>query len=472
MRIGFTNPASRWCGKQFPEVPYTKQVSSDMVCNKTVSFVIEYEALEFISVRGVFCVSKLLVEGANVLSGEVDVQGAKNSALPILAATIICGSECVLHNCPCLSDVDTSIRILRYLGCTSQRREKTLLVDTRNIDRFDIPHELMYEMRGSIVFLGAIIARMHKARLSFPGGCELGPRPIDLHLKALEQMGVSITESHGILDCVAPKRLKSAKIALSFPSVGATENIIIAASTANGTTTITNAAREPEIVDLVDFLNGCGAKIYGAGEGTVFIDGVDSLSGVQHSIIPDRIAAATLMAAAAITGSAIKLKNIIPSHLEAIMPVFEDAGCILTCTGSVLDIDAPKRLRKMKRIRTMPYPGFPTDAQAPVMAMASVANGTTMFVENIFESRYKHVDELARLGAQIHVEGKVAIVEGVRSLSGAEVSACELRGAAALIIAALAAEGVTEISGLKYLERGYDDLDVVLKSLGAKVRKV
>lgn len=416
--------------------------------------------------------SKLLVEGANVLSGEVDVQGAKNSALPVLAATILSGSQCVLHNCPNLSDVDASIRILRYLGCDAKRREKTLLIDTADMDRYDIPHELMREMRSSIIFLGAIIAKMHRARLSFPGGCEIGPRPIDLHLKALRQMGVSIIERHGVLDCIAPNGLKGAKIALSFPSVGATENIMIAAATAKGTTTITNAAREPEIVDLADFLNACGAKIYGAGEGTIFIDGVESLGGVQHSIIPDRIVAATLMSAAAVTGSRIKLNNIIPSHLETITPVFEEAGCIVKCKGGTMDFKAPDTLHAVKLVRTMPYPGFPTDAQAPIMAMATVAKGTTVFVENIFESRYKHVDELSRLGANIKVEGKVAVVEGVKNLSGASVQAQDLRGAAALLVAALVADGSTEIGGIKYLERGYEDFEVVLGSLGAKVKKI
>lgn len=416
--------------------------------------------------------SRLLVEGAKVLSGEVDVQGAKNSALPVLAATILCGSQSVLHNCPSLSDVDASIRILRYLGCEAARKENTLLIDTTDMNRYDIPHDLMREMRSSIVFLGAIIARMGRAKLSFPGGCELGPRPIDLHLSALRQMGVSIIERHGVLECIATDGLIGSKVALSFPSVGATENIMITAVLAKGTTTITNAAREPEIVDLADYLNACGANIYGAGEGTIIIDGVEKLKGCQYSIIPDRIVAATLMSAAAVTGSEIKLNHIIPSHLETIIPVFEEAGCNIKCKGSTMYFKAPKKLNAVKFIRTMPYPGFPTDAQAPIMAMLSIADGTTVFVENIFESRYKHVGELSRLGANIKVEGKVAVVQGVKSLSGASVEAQDLRGAAALIVAALAAEGKTEISGIKYLERGYEDFEVVLTSLGASVKKI
>lgn len=416
--------------------------------------------------------SRLLIEGAKKLSGEVEVQGAKNSALPILAATILCSGENVLHNCSDLSDVDAAVKILRYLGGDVSRHHKTMLVNTDNLNRFDIPHSLMREMRSSIVFLGAVLSRYKRARLSFPGGCELGPRPIDLHLKALRQMGAIIKEHHGILDCTAPKGLKGTRIALSFPSVGATENIILAAINAQGTTTITNAAREPEICDLAEFLNKCGAKIYGAGEGSIVIDGVAKLSSTQHTIISDRIVASTLMACAAITGSEIFLKGIVAEHLGSVISVFEEAGCQVNCSKGNMHFKAPERLKAVKSIRTMPYPGFPTDAQAPVMSALSLAQGTSCFVENIFESRYKHVGELLRLGANIKVEGRVAVVEGVESLSGAFVEAQDLRGAAALITAGLAAEGTTEVAGIKYLERGYEDFEVVLSDLGAAVKKV
>lgn len=416
--------------------------------------------------------SKLLIEGKKQLYGDVCVQGAKNSALPILASSILCGSESVLHNCPNLSDVDTAIKILRYLGCKAKRQDNVLTVNSDGMSRSDIPVSMMREMRSSIIFLGAILARTKRARLSFPGGCEIGPRPIDLHLKALRQMGAEIEEHHGIIDCRAPFGLKGAKIALSFPSVGATENIIISAATAKGTTTITNAAREPEISDLADYLNSCGAKIYGAGEGTIIIDGTEKLNGCQHFIIPDRIVAATLMSAAAITGSHITLRNIIASHLEAVIPFFEEAGCEISVKGTDLSISSPHRLKAVKMVRTMPYPGFPTDAQAPVMAMTCLANGTSVFVENIFESRYRHVGELARLGANIKVEGKVAVVEGVKALSGAAVEALDLRGAASLLVASLAAEGITELDGVKYLERGYEGFETVLNSIGAAVKKI
>lgn len=414
----------------------------------------------------------MLIEGAKKLSGEVEVQGAKNSALPILAATILCKGENVLHNCSNLSDVDAAGKILRYLGGKVSRHHKTMLVNTDDLCRFDIPHSLMREMRSSIVFLGAVLSRFKKARLSFPGGCELGPRPIDLHLKALRLMGADIKEHHGVLDCSAPKGLIGTRIALSFPSVGATENIILAAVNAQGTTTITNAAREPEICDLAEFLNKCGANIYGAGEGTIVIDGVERLNCTQHTIISDRIVASTLMSCAAITGSDIILRGIISEHLGSVISIFEEAGCKVYCSNGSMYFQAPDKLKSVKGIRTMPYPGFPTDAQAPVMSALTVADGTTYFVENIFESRYKHAGELLRLGANIKIEGKVAVVEGVDSLSGAFVEAQDLRGAAALITAGLAAEGVTEVSGINFLERGYEDFDIVLSSLGAKVKMV
>lgn len=413
-----------------------------------------------------------VVEGGHRLSGEVKVQGSKNSALPILAATLLCRGECVLHNCPRLSDVEASLAILRYIGCSARREGETLIVDTGSVTRYDIPPELMHRMRSSIIFLGAMIARFDRVRMTFPGGCELGPRPIDLHLKALRRMGAEICEDHGELDCTVTEGLCGANITLAVPSVGATENIIIAAATARGTTMITNAAREPEITDLADFLNACGARISGAGESTVVIDGVERLHGAVHAIIPDRIAATTLMSAAAVTGSDLRFTGVIPSHLDAVLPVFRDSGCEIDVGGGMLRMRSPYRLKSPGLIRTMPYPGFPTDAQAPVMSMAAIADGMTVFVENIFESRYSHVGELCRLGADIRVEGKVAVVDGVRSLLCARVRARDLRGAAALVVAALCAEGTSEVAGIEYLERGYEDLELVLSSLGADIKKI
>jgi UDP-N-acetylglucosamine 1-carboxyvinyltransferase len=420
----------------------------------------------------VFAVSKLIIEGGHKLEGEISVHGAKNSALPVLAATMLCQGQSVIHNCPGLSDVEASVRILRHLGCKIQRDGSTLAVDSRNIVTCDIPDELMREMRSSIVFLGAIVSRMGCARLSFPGGCELGPRPIDLHLKALRQMGLLIDEQHGYLDCKVKSHLKGAHIALSFPSVGATENIMLAAVLAKGTTVITNAAREPEIIDLANYLNACGGKITGAGGGVVTIDGVAQLHGTEHTVIPDRIAATTFLTAAAITGSKLGLKDIDVGHLSQVIPMFEEAGCIVRWEGARMEIASPRKLHPIKIVRTMPYPGFPTDAQAPVMAMATLASGTSVFVENIFESRYKHAGELLRMGANIKVEGKVAVVEGVQNLYGAQVEAPDLRGGAALVVAGLAAEGATQLTGLHHIDRGYESMEHSLTSIGAKVRRI
>ncbi len=416
--------------------------------------------------------SKLILQGGRRLSGEIFVQGAKNSALPLLAATILGDSVSEIHNCPDLSDVDASINILQYLGCGISRSNNTVVVDPRGMFRYDIPDNLMREMRSSIVFLGAIVAKTGRARISFPGGCELGPRPIDLHLSSLRQLGVIIEEDHGYLDCRCEGRLKGAHITLSFPSVGATENIMLAAATAEGTTIISNPAREPEISDLADYLNSCGARIHGAGESTMYIEGVEKLSGTAHQVIPDRIAATTFMSAAAITGGSLVLREIVPSHLGPVIPVMEEMGCDIKVQGHELKITAPPRLKRVKIIRTLPYPGFPTDAQAPIMSLASVADGTSVFVENIFENRYKHVGELLRLGAKIKVEGRVAVVEGVPRLSGATVCAMDLRGGAALVIAGIAAEGITEVDGLHHIDRGYERIEETLNSIGAKITRV
>lgn len=416
--------------------------------------------------------SRYIIDGGKRLSGEVNVQGSKNATLPILAAALLVPDEVVLLNCPRLSDVEASIRILRYLGCKAVLEDNTLVVDSRSMTGYAVPSELMHRMRSSIVFLGAVTARAKRAKMSFPGGCELGPRPIDLHLSALRKMGVEIDEEHGELSCRAYDGVKAAKLTLAFPSVGATENIMLAAATAEGTTILTNAAREPEIEDLADFLNACGAKISGAGEGTLIIEGVERLHGTVHAVIPDRIAAATLMSAAAVTHSSITLKGVIEHHLSAVIPVFEESGCEIAFSGGEMRFSAPYRLKSPKLIRTMPYPGFPTDAQAPVMAMTAVCDGMTVFVENMFESRFKHVSELCRLGANIKVEGRVAVVDGVRRLSSANVRACDLRGAASLVCAALAASGKSEVDGICYLERGYEDFERVLCSLGADVKKI
>ena len=416
---------------------------------------------------------KLIIEGKRRLIGEIDLMGAKNSALPILAASVLCEGESIIHNCPNISDVNITMKILNYLGCKTDFDGSTLVVDSREVNKSDIPNEFMIKMRSSIIFLGALISRMNKAELSLPGGCELGPRPIDMHFGGLRQLGVMIEEGHGCIKCSVLRKLTGCNIALSFPSVGATENIILAAVKAKGRTVITNAAREPEIEDLANYLNKCGAKIFGAGEGTIVIDGVDKLTGAEHEIIPDRIAAVTYMAAAAVTAGEIVINKVNKNHLCSVIPIFEESGCILDFpNNNSVRVRAPERLISNKIIRTMPYPGFPTDAQAPVMAMMCVADGSGMIIETIFESRYKHVGELLRLGADIKVEGRTAIVEGVKGLSGTEVRAVDLRGAASLVVAGLCADGITKVIGTDYIDRGYDDIEGNLSKLGANIKRI
>lgn len=415
---------------------------------------------------------KLLIEGGCKLSGEINIHGAKNSVLPVLAATLLCDGECVVHNCPDLSDVNVSVRILEHLGCKCVRCGDTLTVEPSNSDKFDIPDELMREMRSSIVFLGAILSKRGKVKLSSPGGCELGPRPIDLHLSSLEKLGTVIEEDRGYIYCSAPNGIKGAQISLSFPSVGATENIILAATCSEGKTVIHNAAKEPEISDLADFLNSCGARIYGGGSDTVEIYGVKKLSGASHSIIPDRIATATYMAAAAVTGGDITVNNVMPSHLVAITSVFRDSGCTVTSVGRSVRIEAPLQLSSVPMIRTHVYPGFPTDAGPVIIAMLTKSQGTTVFTENIFSNRFRYIDELKRLGARIKTEGKVAVVEGVKKLSCASCECTDLRGGAALVVAGLAAQGITEINKIYHIKRGYEDIVGRFQALGAKIEEV
>ena len=414
--------------------------------------------------------SEIIVNGGKKLYGGISVQGAKNSVLPVLAATVLCENECVIHNCPALSDVNTSLKILKALGCTCEMEGNTVTVDSRGISGYKIPDTLMREMRSSVVFLGAIIGRCKKAVISSPGGCELGPRPIDLHLSALERMGVTVSEEHGYLICSAEKGLHGAEISLGFPSVGATENIILAAATAKGMTVIHGAAKEPEISDLADFLNSAGARIYGCGSDSIRIYGVERLSGTEHTIIPDRIAAATYMACAAVTGGKITLCNLMPSHMVSTLWVFREAGCDVELSGKSITLSAPKRLKRVPTVRSLVYPGFPTDAGPITVAMLTVADGTSVFVENIFENRFRYVDELKRFGAKIKTEGKIAVTEGVKELSAADCRATDLRGGAAIVIAALAACGESKIGDIHHIERGYDDIVSALGMLGADIK--
>lgn len=417
--------------------------------------------------------ARLIINGGKRLEGEIAVQGSKNSALPLLSAAVLAHGESVFHNCPGLTDVDAACRILTRIGCKCQRSGDTVTVDAQHISENEIPDSLMRRMRGSVIFLGSILGRTGHCRLSFPGGCEIGSRPIDLHLAALRQMGAVITEEHGILDCEAPSGLRGAKITLSFSSVGATENILLASVLANGVTEIHNAAREPEIVDLAECLCKFGAKISGAGESTIYVEGVSRLEPAEHTVIPDRIVAGTYMCAAAITRGELILTHCEPTHMNGFIPVLEQMGVrVYAYGGGKLYLNSRKKLSAPPTVRTMPYPGFPTDVEAPFTALCTTAEGTSVFVETIFENRFRHVSELVRLGASVKVEGRVCVIEGVKKLSGAKLCASELRGGAALVVAALAADGVTEISGVNYIERGYETIERELRSVGADIKRV
>lgn len=415
--------------------------------------------------------SELIINGKKSLKGEIDIQGAKNSCLPILAACVLVEGVSVIHNCPKLSDVNAAVKILEHLGCKVERKGSSLFVDSRKISCYNIPTELMCQMRSSIVFLGSVLSRMKKAKLCSPGGCEIGLRPIDLHLSALRQLGVSIDESAGDLNCEIKNRLKPGVISLSFPSVGATENIMLASVFSEGKTVILNAAREPEVSDLALFLNKSGCRVKLDAQGTVVIEGVKNTHGVAHSVLSDRIVSLTYMAAVAAAGGDVTLNRACASDFLAAIPVFERAGCRIISKKNSLRIISNGKLSCIKDIRTMPFPGFPTDAQAPIMAMLCKGKGTSVIVENIFENRFKHVSQLNKMGAKIKVEGRVAIIDGVSELYGAPVEAVDLRGGGALVVAALCAEGKTTVSGIHHVDRGYEKIEECLRKLGADIER-
>ena len=413
---------------------------------------------------------RFIIDGGKKMEGEINAQGSKNAVLPILAATILSDGKNMIYNCPGLRDVDMTIEVLKNLGCRAEFKGDCLEVDASNISGYTIPDELMRQMRSSIIFLGAIIARFGRAEISMPGGCEIGNRPIDLHLSALKKLGVDITESHGFIHCVREKQVP-ADIHLNFPSVGATENIMLAACMTDGITTVDNAAREPEIVDLGRFLNRMGAKIKGAGTDRITISGVHKLYGAAHKIIPDRIVSATYLACALASGGTLAIKGANPKDMGAMLSVLRNMGADIYEDKKRIVIASPKRLKSIGTIKTMPYPGFPTDIQSPFMALATQCEGSSVFVENIFENRFRHIEELVRMGADIKTDGRVAVVIGKSALTGARVAAPDLRGGAALAVAALSAEGTTEIGDITYIDRGYEAMENVLASCGIAIRR-
>ncbi|MCI8304865.1 MAG: UDP-N-acetylglucosamine 1-carboxyvinyltransferase [Lawsonibacter sp.] len=413
------------------------------------------------------------IQGGRALFGSVAIHGAKNSVLPILAACLLAPGQSVIENCPELSDVSATLDILRLLGCRVDREGDTVAVDASTLYRWDIPEHLMREMRSSVIFLGALLARLGKAELSYPGGCELGPRPIDLHLAALRALGAGITEEQGALCCECRRGgLQGRKLCLSIPSVGATENVMLAACRCPGLTTIVGAAREPEIVDLQEFLRCLGVPISGAGTSTVTIQGGTQLHPARYRVMGDRIAAATYLCGAAAAGGEVEVTGFAPDTLTAVLSCLEEAGCVIHTELDRAVLTSTGPLRGIDPVRTAPYPGFPTDAQAILMAALAGGEGATLFVENIFDSRYRHVDELRRMGANIQVAGRAAMVTGAGRLHGAAVRSTDLRGGAALVVAALGAEGTTQIHQLNHIRRGYQTLDKSLRALGAEIQEV
>lgn len=413
---------------------------------------------------------KLVIEGGKPLSGTIVIQGAKNAALPILAASLLAEGTTKIDHVPNLLDIDVMLNILRELGCRAEHTDGTVVLDTETAHTSHVPEPLMRQMRSSIFLMGPLLARFGEAQVYQPGGCAIGERKIDLHLEGLQALGAEIEELGNRIICRADK-LKGADIHLSFPSVGATENIMMAAALAEGRTTISNAAREPEIQDLQGFLNAMGAKIMGAGTDTITIDGVQSLSSCRYQVIPDRIVAGTIMVAAAATRGQVTLQNTRPAHLSSLIHVLRRAGVQIAIDGDIIKVGSAARAKAVERIVTSPYPAFPTDLQSQVMVLLTLADGVSIMKETIFEGRLKHVDELTRMGADIRVDMNAAIIRGVPRLYGATVEATDLRAGAALVIAGLAAQGKTVVEQIHHIDRGYDRIETMLSRLGARITR-
>ncbi|ACL22070.1 UDP-N-acetylglucosamine 1-carboxyvinyltransferase [Desulfitobacterium hafniense DCB-2] len=413
---------------------------------------------------------RYVITGKQQLEGRLRNSGAKNSSLPLLAASLLVSGKTTLLDIPHLADISNMIEVLEYLGAHVEDQKEALLVDASDLARWEVDEGLMRQMRASNLILGPILARNGRVRISKPGGCAIGSRPMDQHIKGLQELGVKVKEKHGYIEAWADQ-LQGAKIYLDLPSVGATENLMMAAVLAKGTTTIYNAAREPEIIDLQNFLNKMGAKVRGAGMDVLRIEGVSKLYPVEHTVIPDRIEAGTHMVAAVMTQGDIEISNVIPEHLEPVTAKLLQAGAEIILGDDTIRVKGKRRIKGVD-CKTMPHPGFPTDMQPQFMALLSMAEGTSIITETIFENRFQHVDELRRMGAQITVEGRTAIIRGVKSLEGAFVEATDLRAGAALFLAALAAEEATVLEKVGHIDRGYDNLEEKYRSVGAKLKRV
>lgn len=413
---------------------------------------------------------KIIVKKSAPLRGTVKIDGAKNAVLPIIAATLLAEGKSVLKGVPNLRDVHVISDLLRHLGAEVTYEGTTLTVDASNITTCEAPYELVRKMRASFLVMGPLLARFNHTKISMPGGCAIGTRPIDLHLKGFKSLGAEVEMDYGFVEAKTEK-LTGNKLYLDFPSVGATENIMMAAALAEGTTIIENAAEEPEIVDLANFLNEMGANVKGAGTNTIKIKGVESLKGAEHTVIPDRIEAATYMVAAAMTKGDITVENVLMEHLKPIIAKLRETGCEIIEMENAVRVIGPEVLKPID-IKTLPHPGFPTDVQAQFMAMLTIANGTAVVIETVFENRFMHVAEFNRMGADIKIEGRSAIVNGVDKLYGAKVNATDLRAGAALILCGLIAEGETQIGEIYHIQRGYVDIDKKIRALGGNIEIV
>ena len=414
--------------------------------------------------------ASIVVNGGKSLKGTVNVSGSKNSTLPIMAACLLTDKECILHGVPCLEDIRVMEEVLKKLGAKVKREKDSLIIDPSSVDSWELPEDLTRKMRASNLVMGALLGRFKRAKISYPGGCAIGSRPMDLHIKGFRLLGCQVREDRGYVEAEATG-LEGREILLDFPSVGATENIMMAAVQAKGLTVIRNAAREPEIVDLQNFLNRMGAKVRGAGLDTIRIEGGGRLSGVQYDVIPDRIEAGTFMVASAITGGDVLIENVITEHLEPVIAKLTEMGTgVIRCNGGIR-IRAHGKVRPVD-IKTLPFPGFPTDMQPQIMALLATVEGTSVIVETVFENRFMHVDELRRMGADIRMEGRVAVIQGKKRLTGAAVEATDLRAGAALVLAGLAAEGETVVKKPFHIDRGYENFEGKLKSLGAEIERI
>ena len=416
---------------------------------------------------------KFIVRGGRPLNGSVQIQGSKNAVLPILAASLLNKGTCKLNYCPNLRDVNVAIEILNIVGAETTFVDHTIRTSCKEIKETVVPNHLATEMRSSIIFLGPMLARCKEISISYPGGCEIGPRPIDIHIKALKKMGAEIFfANEGILCCKA-KELIGCEMNLDYPSVGATENIMLAAVYAKGRTIINNPAKEPEIISLQNFLKAMGVSLYGAGSGRIVVEGGNDIEcDMEFDIIPDRIEAGTIMAAAAITEGDLVLQNITPAHIRPIILKMTEAGCEIQEWEDSLRITAPKKLKAVDIIRTSPYPGFPTDMQPQMVSMLTVAQGTSITIETVFDNRFGYVEELKKMGADVFIEGRAAVIKGIPELAGSYVKSKDLRGGAALILAGLAAKGETVVDGAVHIERGYDRIEEKLRSVGASIIKI